>query len=196
MRQKRNFIHRMNQLLGRGTVMSNGPDGGSTWGPLPRWGTDAVAHVWWRCQCPVSAPPTSRYGAAQTPWARPARVTWRRTSRKRTDRRPPSRRRIGGWSTARRAVPKRIDRLDQTVGQADPAGGPQRQVPGENAALWVIEDLRHMQQSSICPAGPILGRGVETSAAPTELASPASRLEPPASGVVLRVTVCLLGNLG
>jgi len=44
-------------------------------------------------------------------WAWPARVTWPL----RTRRRPPSRRRIGGWSTARPPVPKRTDRLDQTV---------------------------------------------------------------------------------
>jgi len=62
----------------------------------------------------------------RTTWAWPARVTWPRTSRLRTRRRPPSRRRIGGWSTARPPVPKRTDRLDQTVGQEDPASGQQR----------------------------------------------------------------------
>ena len=41
-----------------------------------------------------------RLARPYTTWAWPARVTWPRTSRKRTRRRPPSRRRIGGWSSA------------------------------------------------------------------------------------------------
>jgi hypothetical protein len=46
-------------------------------------------------------------------------------------------------------------------------------------------------QSSICSAGPILARGVETSAAPTELARPASRLERPASRGLFYASPCV-----
>ena len=130
---------------------------------------------------PACSSGISRAGAAAgTRRGRGPRVTWPRTCRQRTRRRPPSRRRIGGWSPhAGRYRSEPIVLIRPWA-----RGIPPRlaaQVPGKNAALWVIEALRQTQPSSICSAGPILGRGVETSAAPTELASPASRLERPAS---------------
>src|SRR6478672_13513379 len=76
----------------------------------------------------------------RTTWAWPARVTWPRTSRKRTRRRPPSRREIGGWSSAAgRYRSEPIVLIRPWARRIRPAA----QVVGEYAALWVIDDFRH-----------------------------------------------------
>ena len=93
-------------------------------------------------------------------------------------------------SPARRAVPKRIDRLDQTVGQADPAGGQQRRYL-ENMQLFGSWKICVIRKYSICPAGPILGRGVQTCAGAIRVGKPAISPRALHQGVVLRVTACV-----
>ena len=127
--------------------------------------------------CGEGAGPPPR-GAARMPararptWARPARI---RGGEHLANELTAARRRgeeSAASSPARRAVPKRIDRLDQTVGQADPAGRQQRRYL-ENMKLFGSSKICVIRKYSICPAGPILGRGVQTSAGANRVGKPA-----------------------
>src|SRR6478609_9346972 len=92
----------------------------------------------WEPGTPKSA--RVRLARPYTTWVWRARVTWPETSRKRTRRRPPSRRRIGGWSSAAgRYRSEPIVLIRPWARRIRPAA----QVVGEYAALWVIGDLRH-----------------------------------------------------
>ena len=136
--------------------------------------------------CGEGAGPPPR-GAARTPararptWARPARI---RGGEHLANELTAARRRgeeSAASSPARRAVPKRIDRLDQT-------GARRIQPAASSAGTWrTCSSLDHGRSaSSASPQFAQLARfWVEESRralAPTELASPPSRLEPPASG--------------
>ena len=140
-----------------------------------------------RCRADAGSRPApwSSASAVQVPrrttWARPARVTWRTSPRRVDADRRRGEKSAAGPAHARRYPSEPIVLIRPWPGES--GRRPAAQVAGEMQPLWVIDDLRHTQQSSIRSAGPILGRGVETSSCMNRVGSRHSPRSPASRGI-------------